>query len=128
MKVLKYRNDALFQPVNLQLTSIMKVEKEENQLIQVTPTKEVKKEKEFYEYESNWPKNKNNKFIGLQNLGNTCYLNSFFQSILNIPHIYNLIFKMKETDELHFESTFGKTNNSSFAVKGIYLYIVFLIK
>lgn len=123
MLALKYTNSKLFSPVPLKLTQIIKAEKP-NERVQ-NPNQRENDHKIQYNkrntqklYNNKWPKNSNIRFIGLNNLGNTCYLNSMFQSILNIPQLYDGVNNIQEDTKLTYESRYGKNVNSILMEKG----------
>ena len=107
MLALKYKNEKLFSPVPLQLTTIVKAEtnhiqsnakkSSEKQIIQNKLKEEIRL------FNNKWPQNKNLNFLGLSNLGNTCYLNSMFQSILNIPQLFHVVKAIKKGENIIFE-------------------------
>jgi ubiquitin C-terminal hydrolase len=66
----------------------------------------------YYKVQSKFPENciSNNFeeiFIGLTNIGNTCYMNSVLQILLNSPELKNFLLKENILDCINYKNRFG---------------------
>ena len=134
------QNLDLYTPIEVTLTSVLRADKEtfssklqnrakldlQNETSQNHPASTQNKESGAWEISEDeislqngrWPEGKDLGFRGLPNLGNTCYLNSMFQSMLNIPYFWNRVEELDVGQKLEFESRYGKTTNYRLVERG----------